>query len=174
MNARLPRIIVSGILGGVLVGFLIGAYVVVLTGDHVIRRDAYAHPLQYEQSQSRYGTTVLLAFMVVFAAIGPVIAAASFGSWIRHAIYGLVGGVGLVVVVTLIVAAIMNQQPFNMYKGSHRTCIDIARIYAVPVALIIGPVAGILIGRWRCWRSIVRSSGHPAKPHNKSVNPSGG
>jgi hypothetical protein len=105
------------------------------------------HPVPYEHSQSRYASTVLLAFVVVFAAIGPVIAAASFGPWIRHAVYGLVGGVGLVVVVALIGAAITNQQPFNMNKVSHSTWTDIARIYAVPVMLIIGPVSGILIGR---------------------------
>lgn len=157
MNARLPRIVVSGILGGALVGFLIGAYVVVLTGDHVIRRDDYRHPLPFEQSQSRYRTTVLLAFVVVFAAIGPIIAAASFGSWIRHAVYGAVGGIGLVVAVALIAAAITNQQPFNSNKESHGTCIDIARNYAVPVALIVGPIAGMLIGRWRCCRSSARS-----------------
>ncbi len=131
VNNRLPRILASGILGGVLVGFLIGVYVVVLTADHVIRRDDFLHPLQFEQSESRYGRTVLLAFMIVFASIGPFIAAASFGSWIRHAVYGLVGGVGLVVVVTLIAAAISNQQPFNTYKGSQSTCIDIEGVRQV-------------------------------------------
>lgn len=148
MNSRLSQILVSGIIGGVLVGFLIGAYVVVLTQDHVIHRDDFSNPLPFEQSQSRYGATVLVAFMVVFAAIGPAIAAATFGSWIRHAVYGLVSSVVLVVTVTLIVAKFTDQQPFNLHKGSRSTCIDIARQYAVPVALIVGPVAGMLIGKW--------------------------
>jgi hypothetical protein len=42
----MPPIIDSGILGCVLIGFLIVTYVVVLNGDHVVRRDDYAHTLQ--------------------------------------------------------------------------------------------------------------------------------
>ena len=99
MNPSLPRVIISGIVGGALVGLLIGAYVVVLTEDHVIRRADYAHPLSYEQAQSRFSSTLLLAFVVIFAAIGPVLASASFGTWIRHAIYGMVAAIGTVVVV---------------------------------------------------------------------------
>ncbi len=160
MNARLPRIVIVGILGGVLVGFLIGAYIVILSEDHVIRRDDYAHPLLYEQSQLRYASTVMLAFVIVFAAIGPVIAAASFGPWIRHAVYGLVGGIGLVVAIALIGAAITNQQPFNVHKRSLHTWIDVARIYAIPASLILGPVFGILVGRVRYRRSDVGASHH--------------
>ena len=161
MRSRLPRILASGILGGILVGFLIGAYAVVLTDDFVILRNDFANPLLYEQSQARYRGTVLLAFIVVFAAIGPFIAAASFGSWIRHAIYGLVGGICLVVTVTLIAAVITNQQPFNHYKGSQSTCIDFARIYAVPVALLLGPPVGILIGKTKL---------RQAKPHSGAAS----
>ena len=148
MHSRLSRVVIGGILGGGLVGFLIGAYVVILTADHVIRPDYFANALSYEQSKARFASTVLLAFVVVFAAIGPVVASASFGGWIRHAVYGLVSAVAIVVGVTLIAAAVTNQQPINMTKGARRTYIDVARTYAIPMALIIGPVAGILTGRF--------------------------
>ncbi len=153
MNTRVPRIVIEGIFGGALVGFLIGAYVVVLTRGHVIQRADFVYPLAFEQAQSRYLFTMLFVFVAVFAAVGPVIAAASFGPWIRHAVYGLAGGVTLAVVVALLAASIMDQQPFNMYKGSKSTCIDIARVYAVPVAIIIGPITGILFGTLRRCRA---------------------
>jgi len=149
-DLTMARIVFKGIVGGALVGAVIGAYAVVLTEDHVVQPDGFARPLFFEQDQARYASTVLVAFIGVFTAIGPFIVAASFGPWIRHAVYGLVGSVGLVVVVALIAAAIMNQQPFNMNKVSHSTCIDIARIYAVPIAIIIGPAVGIQAGTlWR-------------------------
>ncbi len=154
MDFRLPRVVLSGILGGALVGFLVGAYVVVLSQGHVIRRDDFADALAYEQTQWRFISTVVAAFVVVFAAIGPVVASASFGVWIRHAVYGMVSAVGVVVGVTLIAAAITGQQPLNMTKGSPSTYIDIARAYAVPVAIITGPIAGILIGRFLGYRKI--------------------
>lgn len=143
----LPRRIIGGIVGGALVGLLIGAYVGLLTEDHVIRRADFAQPQPYEQSKSRFLSTVLVAFALVFAAVGPVIASASFGRWIRHAVFGMVAAIGSVVVITLVTATITNQQPFNMMKGSPSTCIDIARNYAVPAAVIVGPIAGIWVGR---------------------------
>ncbi len=147
MDSRLPRTVFSGILGGALVGFLIGAYVVVLTKDHVLHVDDFSIARRYEQSQSRYVSTVLSAFIATFAAIGPFVASASFGGWIRHAVYGLVSTIGTVVCVTLIAAAITGQQPINMMKGSPSSYIDVARVYAIPVAIIVGPIAGILVGK---------------------------
>ncbi len=155
MNSRLPRVTIGGALGGVLVGFLIGAYVVVLTKDHVIQLDDFVDASRYEQSQSRYVYTVVLAFISTFAVIGPFVVAASFGDWIRHAVYGLVSTIGAVICVTLIAAAISNQQPINMKKSAPSTYIDVARTYAVPVAIIVGPVAGILVGKFIC------------RPHNQ-------
>ena len=146
-RSRVPQIVLGGIIGGALVGFLIGAYVVVLTENHVIRRADFAHAVPYEQSQSRYVSTVLFAFAVVFAAIGPFVASASFGGWIRYAVYGLVCSIGMVVCVALIAAAFAGEQPFSMTKGSPSTYLDIARNYAIPIAIAIGPVAGILFGR---------------------------
>jgi CDP-diglyceride synthetase len=162
MDSRLPRVVLGGILGGAVVGFLIGAYVVVLSEDHVIQRDDFAVALRYEQSQSRYVTTVLLAFVSAFAVIGPFVASASFGEWIRHAVYGLVSTMGAVVCVTLMAAAITNQQPINMLKGSPSTYIDIARTYAVPVAIFFGPVAGILIGRFIGRRNLISTPSEEA------------
>lgn len=148
MDIRLLRTIFSGILGGVLVGFLIGAYVVVLTKDHVLHSDDFSVPLSFEQSQSRYISTVLLAFVATFAAIGPFVSFASFGSWIRHAMYGLVLTILAVVCVTLFGAAVTDQQPFNTFKGSPSTFIDAARNYAIPLAIIVGPITGILVGKF--------------------------
>lgn len=154
MDSRLPRAVFSGTFGGALVGFLIGAYVVVLSKDHVLHREDFSVALRYEQSQSRYVSTVLLAFVATFAAIGPFVAFASFGAWIRHAVYGLVSTIGTVVCVTLMAAAITGQQPINMMKGSPSTYIDVARLYAIPVAIIVGPIAGILVGNFIGRRSV--------------------
>ena len=149
MKEGLARIIVSGIIGGSVIGLLVGAYVVVLTEDYVVQRDDFVRAIQFEQSQARYQIVVINAFVVVCGTLGPFIAAASFGRWIRHAVYGLVAGVGAVVAVTLVVAAIANQQPFNNAKGAQSTCIDFARNFVVPLALVAGPLAGILLGkRW--------------------------
>lgn len=157
MNARPLLILLRGGIGGLLVGILIGAYVALMTVGHVIREDEFQSRLQYELAQERYRATVLLAFMAVFTFIGPFIAAAAFGSWIRHAIYGLVAGLGLVVAVTLITAAITNQQPINRHKGSSSTCIDIARMYAFPAMIVIGPCVGILVGKWLCQPDVCSS-----------------
>jgi cytochrome bd-type quinol oxidase subunit 2 len=149
---------IRGIIGGLLVGFLIGAYVALMTVGHVIREDEFQSRLQYELAQERFGATVLLAFMEVFTFIGPFITAAAFGSWIRHAVYGLVAGLGLVVAVTLIAAAITDQQPINKHKGSSSTCIDIARVYAFPAMIVIGPCVGILVGKWLCQPDVCSSA----------------
>ena len=146
MKTHLLQVLMKGLIGGALVGFLIGAYIVVLSKEHVIHREDFTYPLAFEQAEQRYLSTILLAFISVFAAIGPFIATASFGPWIRHAVYGLTGSVALVVGVTLFAARITNQQPFNRYKGSESTCIDLARIYLLPAALVTGPVIGLLIG----------------------------
>jgi hypothetical protein len=144
MKAHLPQILTRGLIGGALVGLLIGAYVIVLSKDHVIRHEDFSHPLVYEQAESRFISTVILAFTIVFAGIGPFIAAASFGPWIRHAIYGLTGSVFVVVAVTLLAAGINKEQPFNSNKVAKSTCIDLARIYFLPAALVAGPVVGLL------------------------------
>jgi len=146
MKPQLPQILLKGIIGGAFAGFLFGAYVAVLYKGHVIQRDDFNSPLAFEQAEQRYVSTTLLAFVSVFAGVGPFIAAGSFGPWVRHAVYGLVASVALVVVATLVAAGIANQQPFNMYKGSKSEWIDLGRVYLVPGALIAGPVAGLLIG----------------------------
>tara|TARA_R110002111_G_scaffold262504_1_gene338849 strand:- start:1052 stop:1480 length:429 start_codon:yes stop_codon:yes gene_type:complete len=129
---------------------LLGMYLCVLTIDYVIQRSDYAQPLLFEQAQIRYSSAVILSLMIVFSLVGPFIAAASFGPWLRHAVYGLVGCIALVVGVALVGAGIKNEQPFNKLKsdGNGKTdCIDAARLYGIPVSFVIGPIAGILIGR---------------------------
>ena len=152
MKRDLPLLLVKGIICGAFVGLLVGAYVVFQSEDRVIRRDDFTHPVTLEQAQERYSSTVILAFVAVFAAIGPYIAAASFGPWIRHAVFGLTGGVLLVVAGALLAAGITNQQPFNSNKVSKSTCIDVAFIYLLPAAVIVGPVVGLLVGKFRTVR----------------------
>jgi hypothetical protein len=152
MKLHLPLLLVKGIISGAFVGFLVGAYVVFQSEDRVIRRDDFTHPVTLEQAQERYSSTVILAFVMVFAVIGPYIAAASFGPWIRHAVFGLMGGVLLVVSGTLFAAGIKNQQPFNRNKVSEGTCIDVALTYLLPAAVVVGPVVGLLVGKFRTVR----------------------
>ena len=155
----------KGIIGGVLVGLFIGSYVTVLSKDHVIKRDDFSHPIAYEQAESRYISTVILAFTSVFAAIGPFVAAASIGPWISHAIYDLTGCVIVVVAATLLAAGIRNEEPFNSNKVAKSTCIDLARNYFLPAALVTGPVFGLLIGR------SIRRSERPLPNPRPSVPP---
>ncbi len=61
----------------------------------------------------------------------------------------MVAAIGMVVALALVVAAVTDQQPFNMKKDSQRTSIDIARTYGIPAAIIFGSVTGILAGRVR-------------------------
>lgn len=132
--------------GGAFVGLLIGLYVVVLAEAIVLRRGDYVNALSFEQAQQRYRFAVSLAFVVVFAAMGPFVAMATFGKWLRHAVYGLMCAIMVVIGVTLIVAAITGQQPFGAVKGAGRVCIDFARNYAVPMAAVVGPWIGVLVG----------------------------
>src|SRR5688572_21959709 len=101
---NVPRVLFNGILGGALVGLLIGFYVVLLTTGHVVRRVDFNLAIEFEEAKTRFSWTVLLAFVVVFSFIGPLIASASFGPWVRHAVYGLVVSIGLIVGVALGVA----------------------------------------------------------------------
>jgi hypothetical protein len=65
---------------------------------------------------------------------------------VRFAVWGMVGAIAIVVAIALTTAAIMDQQPFNMHKGSRSDCIDVARCCFVPAAIVIGPLLGIMIG----------------------------
>ncbi|MDF1743928.1 MAG: hypothetical protein P1V19_09535 [Gimesia sp.] len=146
MLLRQTGVILKGIVGGAVVGLFLGIYVVGLTTHYVIQRSEYSYPLLYENAQGRYFTTVLLCFVIIFSVVGPFVASASFGPWLRHAVYGLVGCIALVVGVALVGAAIQSEQPFHKNKLSGRTCIDAARLYGIPASFVIGPLAGILIG----------------------------
>ena len=150
MNSRIVNILTTGIIGGGLVGFVIGAFVLMLTSDYVINQDDIEIPTLFEQAQSRYIKTILSAFTIVFAAIGPLIATGKFSPWIRHAIYGQLAVSIFVTAITLIAASLLNQQPFNMHKGASSLCIDFARYFAIPIALIIGPIIGIQCSKLAC------------------------
>ncbi|MDA0833762.1 MAG: hypothetical protein O2955_01990 [Planctomycetota bacterium] len=147
MKSLLPRTIIKGLVGGILVGFVIGFYVLGLTSYYVIQAADFVHEVSREHADSRYATVILVSFMVVFAAIGPFFATGTYGPWLRHAIYGLVGAITLVTVIGLIGAGMTNEQPFYVNKLSNRKWIDGARFYGITVAVFIGPVAGILIGQ---------------------------
>jgi len=81
------RCVVSGIIGGLLLGALIGACVVIQTADGVVRRGDFL----CEQTAARYSKTVSLAFAIALGAIGP---------WIRPTVYGLVAAVAVLCLLT--------------------------------------------------------------------------
>jgi MFS family permease len=149
MYGKILKSTVSGVIGGLLVGALVGAYFVVQTSETVIQRDDYKTSVLYEQAETRYKKTILAAFSISFAMVGAFVANATFGSWLSPAIYGMLGSVAVVVAVTIVVAALTNQQPINMQKGSSRACIDVARSCGLPVAVVFGPILGVLVGTWR-------------------------
>lgn len=158
MLLRQTGVILKGIIGGVIIGLFLGLYVTMLTTQYVIPRSEYSHSLLYANAEGRYFTTVVLSFVIIFSVVGPFVASASFGTWMRDAVYGLVGCIALVVGVALVGAAIQSEQPFHIDKSSGRTCIDAARTYGIPLSFVIGPLAGIIIGSW--WRKQKEASEH--------------
>ncbi|MGQ0636059.1 MAG: hypothetical protein ACT4QC_15720 [Planctomycetaceae bacterium] len=126
---------------------MIGAYVVALSRDHVVQRDSFSHPLAFELTQERYAWTVLLAFIAVFAAIGPFVAAASFGPWIRHAVYGAVAGIATVIGAVLGIAHLRDEQQFHSIKGGWGMRSDFALRIGIPLGLLAGSAAGLALGK---------------------------
>jgi hypothetical protein len=143
---------ISGIIGGLLLGVLVGGYVVVQTRDTVIDRDAYKTSLLYEQAEVQYVKTTVSSFAIVFAFVGAWVDNATFGSWLSPAVYGVSGTFAVLVVLTVLAAAVTGQQPVNMHKGATRSIIDCARTYGVPMSVAVGPFAGILYSRWKAIR----------------------
>ncbi len=141
--------ILKGVIVGAYIGYVLGKYLCILTSRYVIQYIDYTHSLYYEKAQERFCEMIVLSFVIVFAFIGPFVAAASFGRWMRHAVYGLVGCIALVVGVTLARAAYLDEQPFHESYMDGSTSIDAARLYGIPASFVIGPLAGILIGRFR-------------------------
>jgi len=137
----------KGVIGGAYAGLIFGFFVSALTRDYVIQRGDYKLPLLFEEAQMRFTQVVILSCIVILSLIGPFIAAASFGPWIRHALYGLLGCVALVVGVALFGALVQGEQPLVNLKGAERTWIDRARFYGIPAAFVVGPIVGIVIGR---------------------------
>ncbi|QDU50442.1 hypothetical protein [Gimesia panareensis] len=143
--------ILKGLIGGGFVGLFVGLVVSYLTIGYVVQRSDYIHPVLFEMAESRFRLTLILSFCTIFAVMGPFLVSVSFGPWLRHAVYGLLGGVALVVGIALVGALVEGEQPFINFKGSERTWIDEARGYGLPAAFVFGPFVGILIGRY--WKS---------------------
>ncbi len=148
---RQSGLLLKGILAGAYIGYVLGYYICDLTSGYVIQNIDYTHSFYFEKAQERFRSMMVLSFVVVFAFIGPFVAAATFGRWMRHAVYGFVTCLVLVVICALVGAAKMNENPFHDRKrgNSKHTCIDAARYYGIPASLLVGPIAGIIIGGYR-------------------------
>ena len=133
---KLVETILKGVLGGVFTGFILGFYLTVLTRDYVIEPGHFQTDVLFEQGQVRFTQVVMLGCMGILALVGPFIVAAEFGPWLRHAVYGLVGCLALVV----------NEPLVYNSKMADTTCIDAARLYGIPAAFVLGPIVGIMIG----------------------------
>lgn len=152
MLTPIAKSTISGIVVGLLLGTLVGGYVVVQAHETVIDRDAYKTSLLYEQAELRYVKSTVTAFAMTFALIGAWVGNATFGSWLSPAVYGVLGTFVALIVLTLVTAAVTGQQPVNMQKGSSRTIIDLARTYGVSISIVAGPVAGLLYNQWQAAR----------------------
>lgn len=139
-------LILKGMFVGAIVGLFFGAYVVAFSSQYVFQVSDYAIKLDYEKATGRYVSAIILSFVVLFSYVGTFLAFASFGSWMRHALYGLVACIALVVGTALVGARINNERPFRRDYGAEQTCIDAARLCGIPASFIVGPLAGILVG----------------------------
>ena len=126
-----------------------------LTRAHVIQEADYSSPLRHEFDESRYRWALLLSFSAAFAAIGPFIAAGTYGPWLRHAVYGLVVSLAAVVGTGLIVAAATGQIPLRS-DTQPTWALRLARVYGLPLALLLGPYLGFALGRF--WAASARQS----------------
>lgn len=153
MPNNLPTIILKGVIGGAFSGFVIGAYFVEFSKKYVFRADDFRHVIFQEETEFRYTLAVVSAFVAAFAMIGPYVAAGSYGSWIRHAIYGLVGCVGFVVGLAgfagFFYELLYRERPFGRSSQSFDMWYGMAHHVGIPLALVIGPWIGIGIGCWR-------------------------
>lgn len=143
---KLVETILKGVLGGVFTGFILGFYLTVLTRDYVIEPGHFQTEVLFEQGQVRFTQVVMLGCMGILALVGPFIVAAEFGPWLRHAVYGLVACLALVVGGALLGSRLMNEPLVYDSKMADRTCIDAARLYGIPTAFVLGPIVGMLIG----------------------------
>lgn len=146
MSVVLRRVI-SGVFCGSLIGAVIGVYVFMLTADSVILRDDFDHVVSWEQAADRFRWTLLISFSIVFALVGPFVANARFGTWLRPAVYGLVVSMAILCTATLIASAFTKQQPVYMHKGAGRDYADAALRIGVPLSFVFGPVIGAFAAR---------------------------
>lgn len=154
---KLVETILKGVLGGVFTGFILGFYLTVLTRDYVIEPGHFQTDVLFEQGQVRFTQVVMLGCMGILALVGPFIVAAEFGPWMRHAVYGLVGCLTLVVGGALLGSRLRNEPLVYNSKMADTTCIDMARLYGIPAAFVLGPLVGIMIGRY-CEKRHTRKS----------------
>ncbi|CAN0478626.1 unnamed protein product, partial [Hapterophycus canaliculatus] len=104
---------ISGIVGGLLLGTVVGGYVVVQAHETVIDRDAYKTSLLYEQAEMRYVKSTVTAFAITFALVGAWVGNATFGSWLSPAVYGVLGTFVALIVLTLMTAAVTGVSTIN-------------------------------------------------------------
>lgn len=146
---KLIELILKGMVGGAFAGLILGFYVTVLTRNYVIQQSHYQTVIFFEEGRVRYMQVVMLSIIGILSLIGPFIAAADYGPWLRHAVYGLVGCISLVVGAALLGTIIRKEHFVYHSKMAEMTCIDAARLYGLPTAFVLGPIAGVLIGRCR-------------------------
>lgn len=79
------KLIGKGIVGGSLVGFVVGGYAIEMTYDYACGSVDFEHPLAREIVQQRFRNAMLLTFVATFIVIGPFVAFARYGPWLRHA-----------------------------------------------------------------------------------------
>lgn len=121
----------------------------------MFRADDFRHVIFKRKPSSVTLLAVVSAFVAAFAMIGPYVAAGSYGPWIRHAIYGLVGCVGIVVGLAVFAGffyeLLYGQRPF---RSSQSFDMWYGMAHHIGICLIvIGPWIGIGIG---CWRFAVK------------------
>lgn len=138
----------KGVISGAFIGLFLGVYISNLTIGYVIQSTDYVNRTMFEMAESRFSSILILSFVTILTLIGPYVASTTFGPWPRHALYGLLGGVVLVVGIALLGAFIQGERPFYGSKLlAEQTWIDAARGYGIPAAFVVGPIVGILIGR---------------------------
>lgn len=150
MTAHSAKLLIKGIVGGSLVGFVLGFYAWVTVKDYVLSPVEFEHPRIQEIVEVRFRTAMLCSFVVCFASIGPFIAGAEFGPWIRHAAYGMTTVTLLIALAAIIADRISHPEFASQGKGwSHSIYLDFAHNFAVPIGFFAGTTIGILFGKWK-------------------------
>ena len=152
MKNPIFHIVFKGVLVGACVGLVIGVYASQLTLRRVIKKEDYSHPIHYENAQMRYTSAMRGVFVFICGFCGPFIAAASFGEWIRSAVYGTIGCLALfvcfIIVVSLVNSAVSGVPVLASLKFPS-PAVRMAQHYGVPAAFLLGPIIGVTSWRIR-------------------------